>query len=239
VSDILVGVSGSIDQNDTRHFLMRDYFLALLRAGATPVMLSPDIERSQAAQCARRLDGLLLAGGGDVEPALFGQQPIEQLGEVTPLRDRAELILIEEFLRLKKPILGICRGVQVMNVALGGSLYQDLPAQWKAEKGKESLLQHRQGEPYNTPCHSVRIEPGSLLWRITGQEELQVNSMHHQAVREMADGFSPCAFAPDGVAEAAEMKGTPFVLGVQWHPERLTDDASRKIFSAFAAACEN
>ena len=182
-------------------------------------------------------DGLVLCGGGDLESTLFGQ---EDRGSNPPdrVRDRAELRLFDAFFRAGKPILGICRGVQMLNVALGGTLIQDLPSQHRREEGLPAMS-HRQTALGQYPSHRVEVAEGSLLEQIVGQREIWVNSFHHQAVGEVASCANLSAWAADGVVEAIELPDAPFVLGVQWHPEKMTqagDEASRRLFAAFAEA---
>lgn len=233
----LIGVSGSIDAEETRHFILRDYLRAILASGGLPVLLSPDLSGGMLESCLDRLDGLLLAGGNDVAPALFGEDPIEALGEVNPLRDAFEMHLVRMAAQRALPVLGICRGVQVMAAALGGSLWQDLPAQFRTADGRPPIG-HRQTSPGRYASHAVRVTPDTLLSRTVGAEELKVNSFHHQAVRSPGPALRVCAAAPDGVAEAVEHPALPFFLGVQWHPERTyTDDpASAALFAALVRA---
>lgn len=233
----LIGVSGSIDAQETRHFILRDYLRAVIAAGGAPVLLSPDMDGAMLESCLSRLDGLLLAGGNDVSPALFGQQPIEALGEVNPLRDAFETRLVRLAAQRGLPTLGICRGAQVMAAALGGSLWQDLPSQYRTAEG-EPPIAHRQTAPGHYPGHTVRIETGTLLARLAACRELPVNSFHHQAVREPGGALRVSAEAPDGVIEAVEHASLPFFLGVQWHPERMcaADPAARALFEGLTLA---
>ncbi len=233
----LIGISGSLDADGTRVFLLRAYMEAVQKAGGIPVLLNPSMHEDAAAQCLDRLDGLLLAGGGDVVPARYEEEPIPEIGEQTPLRDEFELRIITLALERKLPTLGICRGVQIMNVALGGTLYQDLPAQYPA---RSVLIDHRQPKPYEMPTHAVNVQTNSFLFQLVAQKELLVNSMHHQAIKQLAPGLCATAAAPDGVLEALELADHPFFVGVQWHPERLTDTASARLFEGFvkAAACK-
>ena len=234
----LIGVSGSVNTEESKYFINRDYMRSLTEAGAVPLLLAPDMTEEQTRQCARALDGLLLAGGNDVSPRCFGQEPVLGLGEVNPLRDQNELRLIELFRKENRPIFGICRGVQILNVALGGTLIQDLPSQHRREDGQPSI-DHRQTALGAYASHRVVVAEGSLLEQILGQQELWVNSFHHQAVGEVAGQANLSAWAVDGVVEAIELPDAPFVLGVQWHPEKMTqagDEASRRLFAAFAEA---
>jgi len=230
----LIGISGSMNDAEKQVFLVRAYMQAILNVGGMPVLLSPDMNDCAIEACVRMLDGLMLAGGGDVVPKRFGEEPIAELGETTPVRDDFELRILPLVMQNKMPVLGICRGIQVMNVALGGTLYQDLPAQYQP-KGS-ALLAHQQSQPYETPSHSVLVDQTSLLYRLTGQDCLPVNSMHHQAAKHIATELRIAAKAEDGVVEALECPHFPFFLGVQWHPERLSDDASRSLFKGFADA---
>ena len=220
----LIGVSGSIDAEETRHFILRDYFTAVIAAGGAPVLLSPDMEGGMLEDCLARLDGLLLAGGNDVSPALFGQQPIEALGEVNPLRDAFEMRLVRLAAQRELPTLGICRGVQAMAAALGGSLWQDLPSQYRTADGMPPAA-HRQTSPGHYASHAVDVLPGTLLERLLGgAETLAVNSFHHQAVTSPGKGMRITATAPDGTAEAMESTCHKPVIGVQWHPEWMGTD---------------
>lgn len=232
----LIGISGSMNDAEKQIFLVRAYMQALLNAGAVPVLLSPDMDAPAMTACLAQLDGLMLAGGGDVVPARFQEEPIPELGETTPVRDAFELSILPMAMEHRMPVLGICRGIQVMNVALGGSLYQDLPAQFQPDF--LPLLPHQQTEEYEKPTHPVSVKPSSLLHRLVGAPQLSVNSMHHQAVKAIASPLCPVATAPDGVIEALEHPKLPFFLGVQWHPERLEDEASRQLFAGFIHAAE-
>lgn len=226
----LIGISGSVNKEETQHFLLRDYMRAILDGGGAPVLLSPDL-RDDVLDCVlARVDGLLLAGGNDVNPALFGERPMPQLGEVNPLRDGFETQLVCKAIALGMPTLGICRGIQVMNVALGGTLWQDLPSQYTPS------VCHAQTSPGQYAMHQVQLVPETLLARLTMENALSVNSFHHQAVRTPAPVLNICAQAEDGVIEGIELPTHPFFLGVQWHPERMQTSASRKLFSALCAA---
>jgi putative glutamine amidotransferase len=214
--------------------LGRTYTRAVQLAGASPVVL-PNLEAPDRDPLLARLDGLLLSGGLDVDPASFGEGPLNETVEVDGARDRTELPLIRAALARGLPILGICRGIQSLNVAMGGTLYQDLPAQLPGP------VAHRQAAPRSAPTHAIAIEPGSRLAAITGGRSLRVNSFHHQAVWTLAPGLTVTARADDGVIEAAEGTGEGFVLAVQFHPEDLVDccEACRGLFAAFVDACGN
>lgn len=225
----LIGISGSVNKEETQHFLLRNYMCAILSGGA-PVLLSPDLYGDILDSVLIRLGGVLLAGGNDVDPALYGERPIPQLGEVNPLRDKFETELIAKVVALRMPVLGICRGIQIMNTALGGTLWQDLPSQYSAP------VCHAQTSPGQSASHQVQISPNAQLAHLTGETHLAVNSFHHQAVREVAPPLRVCALADDGVIEGIEHPALPFFIGVQWHPERMQTPASEKLFAAFCQA---
>lgn len=201
------------------------YVRALESAGlvplAVPTMLAP--ERAGAALDAVR--GLVLTGGEDVAPDRYGATPHPRLGDVDPVRDAAELALIAAAQKRRVPILAICRGIQILNVALGGTLYQDLDSE------RPGPVPHSD----ETARHAVRVEAGSLLERTLGTRSASVNSRHHQAIRDLAPGLKAVAWADDGVIEAAEPTDTaaPWMVAVQWHPEDLTE---RALFDGFARA---
>ncbi|WP_041436873.1 gamma-glutamyl-gamma-aminobutyrate hydrolase family protein [Thermus oshimai] len=185
------------------------YLEALVQVGLTPVLLPPQ-DPEGVERLLPHLDGLLLPGGVDVDPALYGEEPGPGLGEVHPERDALELRLARYAAKEGMPLLGICRGLQVLNVALGGSLHQDL----------QSPIQHYQKAPWGTLGHSVRQVGKSPLEGLF-PETFRVNSYHHQGVKALGQGLRPVAVAPDGLVEAVVLEGHPLFLGVQWHPELL------------------
>ncbi|HXG51619.1 MAG TPA: gamma-glutamyl-gamma-aminobutyrate hydrolase family protein [candidate division Zixibacteria bacterium] len=215
-------------------FLPRRYCLALQRYGALPVMLAPVSQGRAVDGLLDRLDGLLISGGNfDIHPRRYGEKAVAALGEIKPERTAFELELIERALRRDMPLLGICGGAQALNVALGGSLYQDISTQLPGAGV------HQRTPGRTAPRHSVRILAGTLLRRIVGSERLTVNSRHHQAVKEPGKGLVVNATAGDGLIEGIESRNHPFALGVQWHPEALSDrsSAGRRILTFFVATC--
>ncbi|MEG0493709.1 MAG: gamma-glutamyl-gamma-aminobutyrate hydrolase family protein [Clostridia bacterium] len=229
----MIGISGSIDKEDTKHFLLRDYMLSIIAAGGIPLMLSPDMDEQMLGDCLTRMDGLLLAGGNDVNPVLYGHLPVEALGEVNPLRDAFELRLLRQAALFKLPTLGICRGIQMMNVALGGTLYQDLPSQFLWETNRPPM-KHQQSCAGQYASHQVHIKTDTLLHQIEGRDDIAVNSFHHEAIWDIAPNLRVCATAQDGVIEGIEHVSLPFFLAVQWHPERMhaTDEQAAALFEA-------
>ena len=203
------------------------YMESLARAGAGMrwVELS---DPEQAVQDALTCDGLLLPGGGDMDPKFYGQARIPACGEPNLLRDAAEPLLLRAFLAADKPVLGICRGIQVMNAVLGGDLYQDIKP-----------FEHLPHNGHWAKVHTVTVRRGTLLSRILGQDTVLVNSQHHQAVDRVAPGFTLAALSEDGIVEAIEKPDAGFCLGVQWHPEWLSDadPAMQGLFDAFVNAC--
>lgn len=203
------------------------YIESLARAGAGMrwVELS---DPEQAVQDALTCDGLLLPGGGDMDPKFYGQERIPACGEPNLLRDAAEPLLLRAFLAADKPVLGICRGIQVMNAVLGGDLYQDIKP-----------FEHLPHNDHWAKVHTVTVRRGTLLSRILGQDTVLVNSQHHQAVDRVAPGFTLAALSEDGIVEAIEKPDARFCLGVQWHPEWLSDadPAMQGLFDAFVNAC--
>lgn len=231
----MIGVSASIEEDERRQFINRNYLSRLLKAGGLPVMLSVDMDAEQISQCLQRLDGLMLSGGNDVDPMMFGESPASGLGAVSPKRDKLEMRLIKEAYRRQMPILAICRGVQSLNVALGGTLYQDLPSQYLSPESQPAIL-HSQTSPERYASHTVTLSQGTPLYTIFGADTIGVNSFHHQAIKALSPHLTVCARANDGVIEAVYDPQKPFVIGVQWHPERMKEGAP--LFEHFVKACE-
>lgn len=245
----LILVSPNIEKKgdefgDVSLSLSETYQLALMGAGAIPVAMPATASRKVIAECVRRADGVLLTGGEDVDPSLYLERvpaKLRQTVTVTPdggARDLREVMLVDEVFRQHKPLLAICRGHQLLNVALGGSLVVDVLSQVKG------ALNHRQMDKRSEVVHDVHLTVDSLLAKITGQRTMGVNSTHHQAVERPAEPLQVTGRGPDGVVESMQLKREvahllPFLLSVQFHPERLADryPEHRAIFKAFARAC--
>jgi putative glutamine amidotransferase len=210
----------------------KTYIDAVLQVGGAPMLIPPISDIVTLRALYDRIDGLLLAGGGDIDPAHYGEQPHAKLGPVDPLRDAAELPMARWAISDGKPLLGICRGIQVINVALGGALYQDVTSDI------ETSIQHNLSyarEDWTHLAHSMQLAPDSQLAGLLGVVELEINSLHHQALRTVAPGLRPVAWAPDGVIEAVEGTTGSFVIGVQSHPEALQERVDPRWQAMFAA----
>jgi putative glutamine amidotransferase len=213
------------------------YFIACTQVGAVPWMiplLDDDLETLR--QIYERLDGIFLAGGVDMDPASYGAEPHEKCGRTDPPRDRVELQLARWAMEDGKPILGVCRGMQVMNVAAGGTLVQDCEACLPGADKHDYFPGAGWARDYL--AHGIRIAPGSRLAASFGEGDAMVNSMHHQGVDALAPSLDATAWAPDGLVEAVETRGDAFQVGVQWHPEMLIDthDGTLRLFEAFIDA---
>ena len=216
----LIGITGNYGEKGCE--LADGYYRSVLRAGGTPVVIPPHEGREALTDLLDRLDGIVFSGGGDINPLLLGEEPLPQLGSVCPQRDAAELFLVREAFHRQIPMLGICRGIQMMAAALGGKVYQDIslsPTRCKGEGDVRPLLKHSQDMPRQFASHTVRLEEGSLLREIFSAETLPVNSFHHQAVREPGPHLHVTAQSPDGIIEAIESTEHKSIIGVQWHPE--------------------
>jgi putative glutamine amidotransferase len=228
-------IAGSWGAYDTGHpmdYAFDDYSRAVLHCGGGPVLIPTAQDDRSLPGLLDRLDGILLTGGPDVHPRFYREAPLPRLGDLDEELDRTELAVTRAALERNMPLFAVCRGIQVLNVALGGTLIQDIATQ------VEGAINHVQQAPKHVTTHEVRLEPGSMLAGILKRRTLQVNGKHHQAVKEVAPGLDVAARAPDRVIEAVECPDRPFVLGVQWHPEGTwrVDAPSRKLFQALVRA---
>lgn len=212
------------------------YIKAVLTAGGIPLLIPPGLSLAQLQETFARLDGLVLIGGGDIDPALFNGLPHPRVYDIDPERDFLDLSLARLAAETGKPFLGICRGIQAINVALGGTLFTDIADH------KQNALRHDwfPNIPRDKLAHAVEVDPASRLGRILGGSRFEVNSLHHQGLDGIAPGLTVTAHAPDGLVEAVELPGHPFGIGVQWHPEWLQEHApQRAIFSALVDAARD
>jgi putative glutamine amidotransferase len=211
------------------------YLRAVLSAGGIPLLIPPRLTRDQLGETLARLDGLVLIGGGDIDPALFNGQPHPRVYDIDPERDFLDLTLARLAAERRIPFLGICRGIQVVNVALGGTLYTDIGDQLPG------ALRHDwyPNIPRNHLAHPVTVEAGSRLSGILGGTAFRVNSLHHQGVDRPAPALRATAWSPDELIEAVELDDHPFGVAVQWHPEWLQEHApQRDLFSALVSAAK-
>lgn len=199
--------------------------------GGLPLFL-PMLSLDEMQEALDGLDGLILTGGPDVDPQLFHELPLPQTGRIEPTRDRVEIAAAQYCYERDIPILGICRGAQVMAIAAGGTIYQDLATQVKGS------FKHRQQAPGHYPTHPVQLVPGTKTSTIFGMDQLRVNSRHHQAVKDIPSGFTLTATSPDGVIEGIERQDHSFCVAVQWHPESMVEQHEEMwlLFSAFMTA---
>lgn len=211
------------------------YTGAVSRAGGLPVLIPLDSPLDHIKPLLTRLDGLLLTGGGDIDIHSFNGEAHDEVYDVDTQRDALEFELVRQVLQTRIPLLAICRGCQVVNVALGGTLYTHISDQL------DGALAHSSPPdlPWHHVAHTVSVQEGSLLASIIGLDKLEVNSLHHQGVAQVAEGLNVTARAPDGLVEALELPGHPFALAVQWHPEWMPDSLPMQhIFSAFVRAAQ-
>ncbi len=223
----LIGVTTFIEGNSYR--LPKYYGEAIIDCGGVSVLLVKTLDEDKVRKQVESIDGLILAGGDDIDPAFFGEGPHQKLGSIEPGRDEYEMLLIKFALEMNKPILGICRGSQILNIAEGGTMYQDIYSQM------DDVYQHTQNAPVQHMSHFIDIEKGSKLHEIMGEETIKINSFHHQANKDVGAGYKIVAKSKDGVVEAFESLNHDFVVGVQWHPECTysVDEHSQRLFHRF------
>ena len=229
----IIGLSPLYDREKDSYWMLPGYMKMLERCGAVPLMLPLTTDESLLSAAFELCDGILLTGGQDVSPSLYGQSPLPLCGEVCGDRDEMDLRLLISAIGADKPVLGICRGLQLMNAALGGTLYQDLPTEYGA------VAEHCMKPPYDRGVHAVCLLDDTPLHDLLGVDEISVNSYHHQAVKDPASCLKTMAVSEDGLIEAMYMPGKRFIWGVQWHPEFSYEKDSRclRIAEAFVEAC--
>lgn len=232
----LIGILPLYDVQKESLWMLPGYMDAVAQAGGLPVMLPPSATQEDIAQMGSLCDGFLFTGGQDVEPGLYGEEKQAFCGEIWPLRDILETALLKHALELDKPVLGICRGLQFINVHMGGALYQDIVTQDPAEKE----IEHQQKPPYSKAAHSVTVLPGTPLHNLLHTGSIQVNSHHHQGIKRLANGLAAMAVTGGGLVEAIYAPGHHYVRAYQWHPEFMCpqDEKQRMLFDDFIDACK-
>jgi putative glutamine amidotransferase len=226
-------ISRSTDEMSTPQLSTPEaYAQAIAKAGGVPILIPLGLSEEALQKLITRLDGILFTGGGDIHPERYGGAFTNLCQSVDSDRDRVEIFLLRQIVQAPKPFLGICRGCHIINVGLGGTLYTDISTD------KPASLEHRRSRR-DKFSHPVKLKPSSMLAKIIGVEEFEVNSRHHQAIANLAAGIDAVAFAPDGIIEAIELPGYSglFGLGVQWHPEDLLEHKpARDLFRGFVQA---
>lgn len=231
-----IGITMRLEIETRRFYLGRDYSEALEGLGAIPFHLSLIPDEEYIFGCLKNLDGILLPGSDtDVDPLRFGEEPHPNLKKIIPEKEETDLKILAAAEKLNIPVLGICFGMQVLNIARGGSVFQDIESQIP------NAIKHEQGMPLERNSHSLKIAEDSLLAELAAEKNVRVNSHHHQSIRDVGKNLKPTAWAKDGVVEGIEdTRKDRFALGVQWHPELSwkTDDLSRNIFETFIRNCK-
>lgn len=228
----LVGILPLFDEKKDSYWMLPGYMNGIINAGGIPVMIPFVKDKEDIKQLSESFDGFLFTGGADIDPAYYDEEKKDTCGDLVPYRDTMESQLFKEVYALNKPILGICRGHQLINVLCGGTLYQDLPTEY------QSTISHRMKPPYDNKWHTVTIVDQTPLKSCLNKTILPVNSCHHQAVKELGHDLLPMAISEDGLIEACYAPNKKFVWGVQWHPEFMhKEKESQIIFKEFIRKC--
>lgn len=231
----LIGVTAGFDYGENKLYINNGYYEGVINAGGLPVILPVTKDIDCVNSLIDEFDGFLLSGGPDVDAKYWHERNYVFNGEISPYRDEMEILIAREAVNRNKPIFGICRGAQVINIALGGTIYQDIYAQIK----KDSLEKHSQQAPKWYPTHNIHIEEGSKIYKSHAKSTIRVNSFHHQAVKDVAPGFKVSSRCEDGIIESIEHETCTFAVGVQWHPELMwkKDRTFLKLFEDFVESC--
>lgn len=228
----IIGITAEV-KDDKSYYLSSVYSDTVLQAGGVPLLipLIPDKDMNQLCQ---QIDGLIITGGEDIDPAYYGELPHPALKRITPQLDEMEFALVQKILELDKPYLGTCRGLHMLNVVMGGSLHQSIH-----DQREEYSFLHRQNAIRTHRSHPVKLDKKSKVFQMFQEEEFKVNSFHHQGVNRVGEGLKVAATAPDGIVEAVESENHTFIYGFQWHPEEFAligDEPSKKLFAKFIEA---
>lgn len=235
----LIGITSSYEHNSDvkdayKSSVSMDYSLAILQSGGIPIVLPCHEDIDAIEQLIEKLDGLLLSGGVDPDPMLYGEDCLQNIGEISPERDKFEYILLEKFIKTKKPILGICRGLQLVNIFYGGTLYQDISY-------VNTIIQHKQKWFLDMPTHDIEIIENDHLFYTLFGKNTRVNSFHHQMIKDLSPKLTAIACSKDGVIEGVMKKDHPFFYATQWHPEMMSTRGNaemKKLFDAFIEKCQ-
>ena len=229
----LIGITPLVDTERESLWMLPEYMDGIAEAGGLPIMLPLTDDAADIVRLTAMCDGLLFTGGHDVSPYIYKETPTPQCGECSAERDSMELVLLSEAMKQDKTVMGICRGIQFINAALGGTLYQDLPTE------HPSAVEHHMTAPYDRAIHNVSILEGTPLHSLLGISSLGVNSYHHQAIRTLAPSLTAMAMSDDGLVEAVTHNTMRYLRAYQWHPEFAykKDEASRRIFADFVENC--
>lgn len=234
----LIGITSAYENNPDvldahKTSVSIDYSLAIIESEGIPLVLPVHDNIEVIKNLANNLDGLILAGGVDPDPILFGEDCLQGMGNISPERDKFEYLLLEEFLKTKKPILAICRGLQLVNIYYGGTLYQDISY-------VDTKIQHKQKWQLDLPTHNIDILGTDHIFYDIFGKKTRVNSFHHQMIKDIAPNLTPIAKSADGIIEAFQNKDHPFFYGTQWHPEMMSvrgNKNMKQIFNKFIEAC--
>jgi putative glutamine amidotransferase len=232
----VIGITTAYDFEKSSSGVKDDYYEAIIQCGAVPILIPVTDEKSMWDEYLKICDGIILSGGPDIDATYFGKCNMPYANEISPIRDSMEIFIAQQAIAMNMPILGICRGIQVMNIAAGGSIFQDIYAENNTDK---NIMKHSQQAPRWFQIHNISIQKDTCLQTVFGSDTLKVNSFHHQAVSEVAPGFIINATAEDGIIEAISQENKRFVLGVQWHPENLwrKDKTHLKLFERLVSVC--
>lgn len=231
----IIGVMPLYDEERESIWMLPDYLKLIERNGGIPLILPLTDNKGTLFPFLSICDGFLFTGGQDIVPSMYGEEKLAACGAQSQIRDEMERFFMKEVIARDKPLLAICRGVQLLNVIYGGTLYQDLPSEY------ETSLVHQMKPPYNQNQHKVELVNDSLLQQILKRDKLGVNSYHHQAIKEIGEGLEVTAVSTDGLIEGVSLPSAKFVLGVQWHPEFFdaSSPENRALMAAFYSACSS